>query len=183
MISRDQLADIVGEESIVTLEFDDAVSVGLSELDALLLSHVGLPEDVGAVFTMELDDPPGLFSVQSLDNPDGSDNSAVFIGAPGRNRRMRYFLDVKNSLVVLASLDDENPVTEVVNSSFSNFVDFIHRIAVYYHADDLSANDEKRSALELAEHLRQRDPYAFREPNTWWSMVMSTIVEQAKGAS
>jgi hypothetical protein len=183
MLSRDTLADVFGEENIIALDFDDAVDVGLSELDALLLSHVGLPSDIGTVFTTELVGSPGLFSVQSLDSPDGSPNSAIFLGAPGSNQTMRYFLDVKNSLVVLCSLDDANPTAEVVNSSFSNFIDFIHRVGVYYHAEGMSPDEEMRSSRELVEHLKARDPYAFREPNSWWSMVISTIVEHAKGES
>jgi SUKH-4 immunity protein len=177
MLSKDNLADIFGEENIVALDFDDAVRLGFSELDALLLSHVGLPHDIGAVFTVELDGPPGLFSVQSFDPPADTSNSAIFIGAPGNNQMMRYFLDVKNSLVVLCSLDDANPKAEVINSSLSNFVDFIHRIGAFYVAESMSHDDEVRSVNALAEHLKDRDPYAFREPNTWWSMVVSSLVE------
>ncbi|MFB6712919.1 MULTISPECIES: SUKH-4 family immunity protein [unclassified Streptomyces] len=183
MLSRDILVDVFDEENIITLDFDDAVSLGLSELDALLLSHVGLPRDIGTAFTTELEGSPGLFSVQPLDTPDGTSNAAIFLGAPGRKQMMRYFLDVKNSLVVLCSLDDANPAAEVINSSFSNFVDFIHHIGVFYQAEGMSPDEERRSADELAEHLRERDPYAFREPKTWWSMAISTIVDQTEGGS
>ena len=180
MLSRDDLSDIFGEENIIALDFDDAVGLGCSELDALLLSHVGLPSDAGAAFTTELDGEPGLFRVQMLDSPDGSTNAALFLGAPG-NQMMRYFLDVKNSVVVLCSLDDAKPATEVINSTFSNFIDFIHRIGAYYHSDGRTADDEPRAAKELAELLQERDPFAFREPGTWWSLVLSTLTEQADG--
>jgi hypothetical protein len=88
-LSRDNLSDIFGEENITALDFDDAVGLGFSELDALLLSYVGLPCDAGTAFTAELDGEPGVFSVQSLDAPDGSTSAAVFLGAPGRNQMRR----------------------------------------------------------------------------------------------
>lgn len=181
MLSRENLAQVFGEENIVTLDFDDAMDLGLSELDVLLLSHVGLPRDVGAVFTTELDGPPGIFSVQALDMPDGGANAAIFLGAPGGNRNLRYFLDVKNDLVVLGSLDDTNPTAEVVNSSLSHFVDFVHRIGAFYFAEDMGSETETLSANELAEQLKTRDPYAFRHSNTWWAMAVSAIVQQARG--
>lgn len=78
---------------------------------------------------------------------------------------MRYFLDLKNSVVVLCSLDDADPVTEVVNSSLSNFTEFIHRLGVYYETGNGEVD-------QLEAHLRDRDPFAFRHPNTWWSMAL-----------
>ncbi len=146
----------------------------------MLLSYVGLPEDIGPAFTMKLDGEPGLFTVQTLDSPDGSTSSALFLGAPGQDQAMRFFLDVKNSVVVLCSLDDVGSTIEVVNSTFSSFVDFIHRIGAFRHAEGRSADEEALAVRDLTDLLRERDPFAFREPGTWWSRVLSTLMEQAR---
>lgn len=178
MLTRDDLSDIFGEENIIALDFDDAVGLGCSELDALLLSHVGLPSDAGAAFTTELDGEPGLFRVQMLDSPDGSTSAALFLGAPGQDQTMRYFLDVKNSVVVVCSLDDAGPAIEVVNGTFSDFVDFVHRIGAFCHTDGRSADEQALAAEELSRLLQERDTFAFRKPDTWWSRLLSTLTEQ-----
>lgn len=82
MLSHDDLVDVFGDDGVTLLDFDEALELGMSELDALILSHVGLPSDVGALFTTELTEGPGLFSVQPFDNPDAPGNAALFIGAP-----------------------------------------------------------------------------------------------------
>ncbi len=157
------------------------MEIGLTELDALVLSHVGLPRDVGALFTTDLTGPPGIFSVQRFENPDGQVNAALFIGAPGSNLGMRYFLDAREGFVVLSSLDESDPQAEVVNTSLSDFAEFIHRLGARYRSEGGSRDEEIAEAAQLEARLREQDPFAFRRPDTWWSMALEKIKEHAEG--
>jgi hypothetical protein len=179
MLSNQELVDMFGEENIVYFNYHDALDIGLSELDALLLSHVGLPRQAGPVFTTGFDGNPQPFSVQRFVAPDGTNNTVLFLGAP-QNEDLRFFLDAKEGHVVLCSLDEENPEAEIVNRSLSDFTHFIHEMTLRFTEEGLTATEEIEATEKLALNLEARDPSAFRDDQLYWPVTLTAMKEHAR---
>ncbi|MFB7495715.1 SUKH-4 family immunity protein [Streptomyces sp. NPDC056161] len=180
MASHGELVEIFGERNIETFDYREALRIGLDEEDALILSHVGLPKNCGALFTTEVEGSPPLFAVRNFSD-DGA-NRAVILGGPRDDPKMRYFLNVRDSFVGLIAFHDE-PRGEVVNSTLGDFVEFLYRIARRDVSPTPGSSAEGvRDADELAEILIDRDPHAFREPDTWWSIAIKQIREHEEGS-
>ena len=95
---------------------------------------------------------------------------------------MRYFLNVRDRFVGLIAFGDE-PRGEIVNSTLGDFVEFLYRIALRDTAPEPSSTAEKeQEADELAEVLINRDPHAFRDSDTWWSIALEKIREASAPA-
>ncbi|GHJ35079.1 SUKH-4 family immunity protein [Streptomyces sp. TS71-3] len=179
MAAHAELAEIFGEENIEKMGYREALRTGLSEVDALILSHVGLPKSVGAIFTTQLKGSPPLFAVRNFD--DNGDNRALIIGGPEDDHRMRYFLNVRDGFVGLIAFHDE-PHGEVVNTTLGDFVEFIYRIAQRDISEQPGSGEEGlQEADMLAALLIDRDPHAFRNEDTWWSMAINRIREHEAG--
>lgn len=175
VIAHGQLIDEFGESGVVTMDPKDAQKVGISDLDSLILSHVGLPRHVGAVFTADVTGNPSLFSVQKFQAA-GQDSKALFIGGPRDDPDMRYFLDVSEGFVVLFANGDTGPQAEIVNSDLSCFLEFIYRMGMRNNAPRSADESQGRAETEeLAAALMECDPYAFRRSDTWWSMVIDQL--------
>ncbi len=175
MASHDELVEIFGEERLATIPYRDALEIGLDEEDALVVSHVGLPRDCGAIFTTRVEGSPPLFAVRNFSD-DGA-NHAMILGGPRDDPEMRYFLNVRDRFVGLIVFGDE-PRGEVVNSTLGDFVEFLYRIALRDSAAEPSSTAEKeQEADQLAEILINRDPHAFRESDTWWSIALEKVRE------
>ncbi|WP_326710589.1 SUKH-4 family immunity protein [Streptomyces sp. NBC_01474] len=180
MASHGELVEIFGESNIEKMGYREALRIGLDEEDALVLSHVGLPRNCGALFTTEVDASPPLFTVRNFSD-DGS-NRAVILGGPRDDPKMRYFLNVRDRFVGLIALRDE-PRGEVVNSTLADFVEFLYHIARRdVSPAPASAAEGVQDADQLAEILIDRDPHAFREPDTWWSIALTQIREHEEGS-
>ncbi|MFC9609612.1 SUKH-4 family immunity protein [Streptomyces sp. NPDC056938] len=180
MASHGELVEIFGESNIEKMGYREALRIGLDEEDALVLSHVGLPRNCGALFTTEVDASPPLFTVRNFSD-DGS-NRAVILGGPRDDPQMRYFLNVRDRFVGLIAFHDE-PRGEVVNSTLADFVEFLYHIARRdVSPASASAAEGVQDADQLAEILIDRDPHAFREPDTWWSIALTQIREHEEGS-
>ena len=178
MVGREELVQAFGPDGTVAMDYKEALGIGLSEVDALIVSHVGLPRHVGPTFTTEIVGSPPLFAVRNFSD-DGA-NKALILGGPSDDERMRYFLNVRDGFVGLVAFYEE-PQGEIVNSTLSDFVEFVYRIGIR----DLTPEPESASARraeteELASLLVERDPFAFAEPDNWWSMVIAQIRESAE---
>lgn len=180
MASHAELVEIFGEENIATIPYRDALEIGLDEEDALVVSHVGLPRDCGAIFTTHVEGSPPLFAVRNFSD-DGA-NRAVILGGPRDDPQMRYFLSVRDGFVGLITFGDE-PRGEVVNSTLGDFVEFLYRIALRDSAPEPSSTAEReQEADQLAEILIDRDLHAFRDSDTWWSIALDKIREASAPA-
>jgi hypothetical protein len=180
MASHGEFVEIFGEENIETMDYREALRIGLDEEDALILSHVGLPRNCGALFTTEVEGSPPLFAVRNFS--DDGVNRAVILGGPRDDQKMRYFLNVRDGFVGLIAFHDE-PRGEVVNSTLSDFLEFLYRIARRdVSPAPESAAERVQDADQLAEILIDRDPHAFREPDTWWSIAITKIREHEEGS-
>lgn len=177
MASRDELVEIFDEENIVTISYREALKIGLGEEDALVVSHVGLPRNCGAIFTTQIEGSPPLFAVRNFSD-DGA-NRAVILGGPRDDPKMRYFLNIRDRFVGLIVFDDD-PRGEVVNSTLGDFVEFLYRVALRDSSPTpASAEEGEREIDQLAEALINRDPHAFRESDTWWSIALEKIRESS----
>ncbi|MEU5536821.1 SUKH-4 family immunity protein [Streptomyces sp. NPDC020362] len=180
MASHEELVEIFGEENIDRMPYRKALQVGLSEEDALVVSHVGLPRNCGALFTTSVEGSPPLFAVRNFSD-DGA-NRALILGGPRDDPKMRYFLNVRDRFVGLIVFGDE-PRGEVVNSTLGDFVEFLFHIARRdVSPAPASAAEGIHDADQLAAALIDRDPHAFREPDTWWSIALQQIREHEEGA-
>ncbi|MGW6195441.1 SUKH-4 family immunity protein [Kribbella sp. NPDC055110] len=169
------MIEVLGDENLATLDPGEVELLGLSAPDAETLVEVGLPVEAGPLFTIDVVGEPGMLAVQRMTSADGEENLALFIGGPRDLPELRYFLDVRNGVVVLCSVVDEHPQYEVVNSSLSVFAEFLLRFAVYSAKGSATVEEDRLSIEELALLLHERDPYAIRNSGTWWSKVLDRL--------
>lgn len=175
MQTVEQLVEVLGDENLATLDPGEVELLGLSAADAETLVEVGLPVEAGPLFTIDVVGEPGMLAALPMTSADGEESLALFIGGPRDQPELRYFLDVRNGVVVLCSVDNERPQYEVVNSSFAVFAEFLLRFAVYYEKESATVEEERLAIEELALLLHERDPYAIRNAGTWWSKILDRL--------
>jgi hypothetical protein len=177
MIDRGDMIRTFGSDNIRTMDFETAREVGASDENLFILVQVGLPRDAGPLFTTETTSPPKTFTAQQFKTPEDEVSVALFLGRPRDDRMMRYFLDIKKRYVALFAMDDNgNAESEIINSSLSDFLEFIYMIgARYYGPPHADAEAAKKENQELSIALMERDAFAFRRPDSWWSMAINQI--------
>ncbi|RVX43921.1 SUKH-4 immunity protein of toxin-antitoxin system [Nonomuraea polychroma] len=176
MINREDLERAFGADGVVTMNWNEAKDAGLSDENLFLLTRLGLPRDAGPLFTTNVVGSPELFTAQPYQSS-GQDSVALFLGGPRDEKGMRYFLDVRDGYVVLLTLKDDGVAkSEIVNSSLADFLEFIFHLGVWSTAPAPSnVRGQKIETQEFVMRLMERDDFAFRRPDTWWSMAVEQL--------
>lgn len=175
MASHQELVDAFGRGNVLTLTPASCRAIGVSKSDELLLTAVGIPRTIGPLFTTEVVGSPPLFSARRFIE-DGEQNFALILGGPQDNSQMRYYLNVREGFVGLMDFYEEAPQAEIVNTVLADFIHFLYRFGLRYTSPALKTISERRNANEaLLKELQQRDPFALRSSETWWSMAVARI--------
>jgi hypothetical protein len=175
MATHDEMTELFGADRVVTLARPVAEERGLPEADAEVLCYVGVPEFVDVLFTLDTaEGGPDPFTVVPV-AAGGEETRILVLGGPTDDPAMRYCLDLERGYVILLSFDEE-PRAEIVNRTLADFVEFLYRFALRTkHLERAAPKDRSPYTDKLVEYLRARDPYAFAQPDSWWSMVFEQI--------
>ncbi|MGW1714736.1 SUKH-4 family immunity protein [Streptomyces sp. NPDC002156] len=174
MVARWQMNEAFGED-VIHLDHDLAGELGVPPVDRGILAYVGLPKRVGVFFTTETTGVSELFSVTEFDFPSGR-KEALSLGGPPGDERMRFLLDLHEGYVVLVSFQGDRPQAEIVNSGLDEFIEFLCRFAVRdKDLRQVSVEEAREYDQGFIEVLKEIDPLAFSQPDSWWSMVTDQI--------
>ncbi|MFI2211451.1 SUKH-4 family immunity protein [Streptomyces sp. NPDC020141] len=175
MTTYDELARLYGEDNIIRLDAEASLARGITPEDAEFLAHTGMPTYVDVLFTLRVSGNPKVFTVASVDS--GRDSVDVFIlGAPTDDPDLRYFIDLRHRYVVLFAASSSENQAEIVNTSLGDFIEFLYRISLHkQRTADSTSVERSRAAHELHAYLEARDPLAFSEPDSWWSMILGAL--------
>ncbi len=102
--------------------------------------------------------------------------NVLCLGGPTGTTDMRYCLDLEDGYVILLTLGDQ-PAAEVVNTTLAEFVEFLYRLGLRF--EDIAGRTSEQMdeyTLQLRAYLAARDPRAFAEPDSWWSMVFDRLL-------
>ncbi|MFB6436660.1 SUKH-4 family immunity protein [Streptomyces sp. NPDC056411] len=174
MITNEILAATYGEENIVTMPFKRARQIGLSPLDSRMLAFVGLPRESPPIFTTRTQDGPDSLSVHGF-KTDGEDNKILILGAPADDNRRRFCLDVRDEFIVLILFKANESWAEIVNSSLDSFVEFIYRIQEFRDQIGKEPAESRQTVESLRSYLRDLDPPALEESDSWWSVALDRL--------
>lgn len=180
MVAHEDMIEAFGAEGLLLLDDDQLRAIGLSESDTQILSTVGLPIRADQAFTVLAPDEPAVGAPVVFRTGQDEDEVAVLIlGGPSGGSEMRYFLDPRNGVVGLLSLEGA-PQAETVNSSVENFVEFLYRLRVRQQAmlDEASDDGRREYTEKLWSSLCELDPRAFDSAESWWSMVLDTLLDR-----
>ncbi|MFB7269228.1 SUKH-4 family immunity protein [Streptomyces sp. NPDC056244] len=175
MASHAELVHLFGEDNVINLDANASAARGISAEDAKVLAEVGLPTFVDVLFTLKVHGPPKIFTVLPVGS--GSESVNIFIlGSPTDSPELRYFLDLKRGYVVLLSRGPDGPQAEIVNSSLTQFIEFLYRVALHKQSTaEATAEERSRGAYDLHAYLAERDSMAFAAPDSWWSIVLNAL--------
>ncbi|NEB02474.1 SUKH-4 family immunity protein [Streptomyces sp. SID13726] len=175
MATHDEMTELFGADRVVTLDRAVAEERGLSEADAEVLCEVGVPVFVDVLFTLDTaDDGPDPFTVVPV-AAGGEETRILVLGGPTDDPEMRYCLDLDRGYVILLSFGDD-PRAEIVNRTLADLVEFLYRFALRTrHLERAADQDRAPYTDKLVEYLKSRDPYAFAQPDSWWSMVFEQV--------
>ncbi|MEV0615285.1 SUKH-4 family immunity protein [Nonomuraea sp. NPDC050404] len=177
VISREELAAAFGEEALRPMDARRCRDLGLSEQDTRLLCEIGLPVRADQAFTTAVAGEPGTGS-QVVFKTGSGDVDVLVLGGTAGGAGMRYFLDIRGGVVGLLSLDGE-PQAERVNGSLALFVEFLYRLRLRQQAlNGESEESARRHTEELWRSLRDLDPAAFGNAESWWSMVLDNLMDR-----
>ncbi|MHC5259985.1 SUKH-4 family immunity protein [Streptomyces sp. UC4497] len=174
MTNHAELISLFGSDGVITLNKGDALDNGISEEDAETLSATGLPAFLDVIFTLRPDGDPASFSILPVET--GGESIEIFcLGGPTDSPHMSYCLDLDQGLVILLSQGDR-PRAEIVNSTLDLFIEFLYRFALrLVHIKSADPNQKTKYTQELIDYLKSRDPQAFADPKSWWSMVYDQL--------
>jgi hypothetical protein len=175
MATHDEMTELFGADRVVTLARPVAEEHGLRKADADALCDVGVPTFVDVLFTLDTaEGGPDPFTVVPV--AAGSEETRILVlGGPTDDPEMRYCLDLERGYVILLSFDEE-PRAEIVNRTLSDLIEFLYRFALRAkHLEHAAPEDRSPYTDKLVEYLRARDPYAFAQPDSWWSMVFEQV--------
>ncbi|MFD1936919.1 MULTISPECIES: SUKH-4 family immunity protein [Nonomuraea] len=177
MVTREQMIKAFGDEGLLLMDGEWCRETGLSDEDARILCEVGLPVRADLAFTTSVADEPRVGSLVVF-RTGGGDVDVLTLGGTSGDTGMRYFLDIGNGVVGLLSFDDE-PQAEKVNSSLEHFVEFLYRLRLRQQELNGESPDVAKPYTEkLWLSLKELDPDAFRGAESWWSMVMDTLMDR-----
>ncbi|GAA3250429.1 SUKH-4 family immunity protein [Nonomuraea helvata] len=178
MVTHEEMVEAFGDEGLLLMDAERCREQGLSEADVRILSEVGLPVRADLAFTTFIAAEPRVGSLVVFRTGHG-DVNVLTLGGTSGDSGMRYFLDIRNGVVGLLSMDDE-PQAEKVNSSLEHFVEFLYRLRLRQQAlngESLEVGQSYTQDLWLS--LKELDPDAFSEAEAWWSMVMDTLLSRS----
>ncbi|MFE3854480.1 SUKH-4 family immunity protein [Streptomyces griseorubiginosus] len=175
MATHDEMTELFGADRVVTLDRAVAEEHGLSEADAEVLCEVGVPTFVDVLFTLDTaDEGPDPFTVVPV-AAGGEETHILVLGGPTDDPALRYCLDLDRGYVILISLDEE-PRAEIANRTLADLVEFLYRFALRTkHLEHAAPQDRAPYTDKLVDYLKSRDPYAFAQPDSWWSMVFEQV--------
>ncbi|MET7617801.1 SUKH-4 family immunity protein [Streptomyces sp. NPDC005408] len=175
VVARWELDEAFGEDDVIVMDYELTGEFGAAPLDRRVLAYVGLPRRVGSIFTTEVVGSPELFAVREFELA-GGNKSVLALGGPPDDERMRFFLDLQEGFVVLISFHEGGAQAEIVNSSLDDFVEFLYRFGL--RDKDLSGasiEEDRQYTAGFVEVLKEFDPFAFSQPDSWWSMAIDRI--------
>lgn len=159
-------ADLVavwGEGNVVRLPVDGAEYAGLPAEARRVLAQVGLPEEVEYFFTQT--------------------GPEWVAGAGGARKYLKIGTDygydigvVADSGEVLSLSSAGHHPSRFVNSGLEYFVEFLCRLIAArrrFHALDFE--EARPQIISLEAEMRARDPRAFSDRETWWSVIFEQM--------
>ncbi|MFF4338374.1 SUKH-4 family immunity protein [Kitasatospora sp. NPDC001540] len=169
------MTELFGAGGIVSVPRSDADANGVPDEAARVLAEVGLPAEVGAVFSLAVPGRPKAFTLVPVDVGDRTVN-VLCLGGPTDSDDMRYCLDLEDGYVILLDLGDE-PGAEIVNTTLAEFVEFLYRFGLRMkHTAGSTDRQSDDYTEQLRTYLEARDPLAFSEEDNWWSMVFDRLL-------
>jgi hypothetical protein len=139
------------------------------------LAEVGLPTYVQALFTLKIEGDPEVFTVFPVETDEGPVEVFVLGGVP-ESPEVRYLLDLDEGFVVLYSKGPGQIQAEIANSSLQDFVEFLCQyMSLRKRTASMSAEEKSEKLAKNVALLKQLDPLAFAEPDSWWSMIFNSM--------
>ncbi|MFB4273543.1 SUKH-4 family immunity protein [Nonomuraea sp. GTA35] len=171
MPTHEEMAALYGSANLFTASAMELEKFGLVPKDAEALGVVGLPVNSSPFFTTEVVGGPEFLTVIDVTTSNGMDHREVIIGGPPGDPGMRFSVSAYEGFIMLAQLDGPRPKGEIVNN-LGEFIEFLYQIKLHEvrSAADPAVRDE--SFRELSSRLRALDPFAFEQPDDWWSIAM-----------
>ncbi|MFF5255146.1 SUKH-4 family immunity protein [Streptomyces leeuwenhoekii] len=175
MATYAELTELFSTEGIVRLSKEDALANKVPEHDAQTLADVGLPAQLDVIFSLDVPGEPAAFTLVPIDTGEGVVH-VLSLGGPAGSTDMRYCLDLDDGYVILLSLGEE-PGAEIVNTSLPDFIEFLYRFGLRLK-DITGVTDEQADqyTIQLRAYLEAKDPQAFAESDSWWSMVFDRLM-------
>ncbi len=175
MTSYPELVGTFGEDNVTSVNYDQLRDAGVGFEAARVLADVGLPRHVPGVFTTRVVGEPVNFSAHEFD-ANGEEGRILVIGGPPGDEESRYFLNIRNGLVGVFSLNESAPHMEIINSTVHHFVTFLHQCGILLAEVGAVAGEGRREAVEeLRRRLTEADRPALEIPNSWWSLVVDGL--------
>ncbi|WP_306363109.1 SUKH-4 family immunity protein [Nocardia sp. CC227C] len=132
-----------------------------------------LPFQVSYLYTSVMQHELDLFSRVHLHSGDEEEKiPAVLIGAVPDDQDVLFLFDLKAGTVI--NIDLQEPIPEVVNSSLRQFALFLYELSLYFSVDEGESHCAERAA-SLRRRLREIDPQAFTDPDSWWSIALGVL--------
>jgi SUKH-4 immunity protein len=167
MPSYDDLVEHWGRQNLIHLPIDELPDVICGP--EALPPDGALPIEVPLLFTAVVDRPDlRLFSMLNVVAENDHGFRLVVIGAAPEEPDLLFCLDPADGSVGLLQLSTGG--IEYVNGSLRLFVEFLYEISRLVGAGH---RGEQRvdTARRLRTVLEQRDPAAFSDAETWWSVA------------
>lgn len=176
-VSYEELVGLWGARGMISFPVDQFDDV-LGPVGAELFPPNGvIPVDVPILFTIDVDVPGlELFSKLRIEIGDASPRLYIVLGSSPEDSQLLFCLDALTASVVLVDL--ETPNFETVNGTFAAFVEFLYRLGQLI-ATDPGGRERALRAARIRAELRDVDPVAFAEPESWWNMAFTELESTA----
>ncbi|GAA2084490.1 hypothetical protein GCM10009759_03580 [Kitasatospora saccharophila] len=175
MATHSELTALFGDEGVITVPRSKTAANGVPDAAAQTLADVGLPAELQVIFSLAAPGQPEAFTLVPVDTGD-SITKVLCLGGPTGSNDMRFCLDLEDGYVILLTLGDQ-PGAEIVNTTLDDFVEFLYRFGLRLKHISASSDQQADEYTEqLRKYLEARDPQAFAEEDTWWSMVFDRLL-------
>ncbi|PWR09825.1 hypothetical protein DKT68_11155 [Micromonospora acroterricola] len=172
-VTREELVALWGERGVIYFP-DQRFEAILGPLGPEVFPPYGaLPVEVPILFTVDVSAPDvELFSTLRVEVGDEGPRAYIVLGSSPEDPMLLFCLDAATGAVLL--LDLQTPNLETVNSSLAAFVEFLYRLGQLI-ATDPGGRERAARAAQIRAGLREVDPAAFAEPESWWSLAFDEL--------
>jgi hypothetical protein len=172
-VTHEELTALWGERGMIYFPVDRFDTI-LGPLGPETFPPYGaIPVDVPILFTVDVTVPGVvLFSTLRIEVGDEAPRAYIVLGSSPEDPKLLFCLDAPTGAVIL--LDLETPNLETVNSGFAAFVEFLYRVGQLI-ANDPGGRARATRAAQIREDLRNVDPSAFSDPESWWNMAFDEL--------
>ncbi|MGW3605877.1 SUKH-4 family immunity protein [Micromonospora sp. NPDC005161] len=172
-VTREELVALWGERGVIYFP-DQRFEAILGPLGPEVFPPYGaLPVEVPILFTVDVSAPDvELFSTLRIEVGDEAPRAYIVLGSSPEDPMLLFCLHAATGEVLL--LDLQTPNLETVNSSFAAFVEFLYRLGQLI-ATDPGGRERAARAARIRAGLREVDPAAFAEPESWWTLAFDEL--------